>query len=64
MDAQKLAGEVKYSGDAVMYIMLNTLTECNFHAEVKVLHKVWEAMMTVEGTEEKVFAAARKALEA
>ena len=45
-------------------IMFDALTRCNCHPEVKVLHRVWEAMMRVEGTDEKVLIAARKALAA
>jgi len=63
MNAQNLAGQVKYDGDAIAQIMFDALTECNFHTEVKILHTVWEAMMRVEGTPESLFIAAKKSLE-
>lgn len=62
MNAQNLASQVKYDGDAIAQIMFDVLTECNFHSEVKILHTVWEAMLRCEGKPELLLIAAKKSL--
>jgi hypothetical protein len=44
MNAQTLAQAVKWDGDAIAQIFIDALTECNFHAEAKIIQAAWEAM--------------------
>jgi len=44
MNAQELSKLVKWDGGLLAEMFIEALSECNFHAEAKIIESVWVAM--------------------
>ena len=43
-----ISQSLKWNGDAVFNLMIEALTDCNFHTEVMVLTAAWQGMSYAE----------------